>query len=61
MVIKPCFHQKMTYLTSRITQQLETEMIMYAKNEAKYHVHSLRKSLAYNVRRVPKVISSSFL
>ena len=34
---------------------------MYAKNEAKYHVHSLRKSLAYNVRRVPEVISSSFL
>ena len=34
---------------------------MYTKNEAKYHVHSLRKSLAYDVRRVPKVISSNFL
>lgn len=34
---------------------------MYTKNEAKYHVHSLRKSLAYDVRRIPKVISSNFL
>ena len=34
---------------------------MYTKNEAKYNVRSLRKSLAYDVRRVPKVISSNFL
>ena len=48
-------------LISKISQQLETETIIYTKNEAKYKVRSLWESLTHDVRRVPKVISSNFL